>query len=205
MSSATSLAAGTSRIGRILISRLRSVADGMAQSPQLWRAGFACRDFPARRNEFPVPDHRESVATTAERLRNLGAERAPGGFSLEGFPCIFPVDQGSDSRDEFAPDCAHRHSVCGCGDFPTAVGNSPKNLRDSAGSWPSSSGVSEPETAGSGSGRRHGPCLSLLPSWAVRFRRRFPAKMQSELNERLLAPASEEGRNAAEGDRREAE
>ncbi len=28
---------------------------------------------------------------------------------------------------------------------------------------------------------------------------------QSELNERLLAPASEEGRNAAKGDRREAE
>jgi len=39
-------------------------------------SGFACRDFPARRNEFPVPDHRESVATTAERLRNLGAESA---------------------------------------------------------------------------------------------------------------------------------
>ena len=35
MSSATSLAAGTSRIGPILISRPRSVADGMAQSPQL--------------------------------------------------------------------------------------------------------------------------------------------------------------------------
>ena len=39
-------------------------------------SGFACRDFPARRNEFPVPDHRESVAMTAERLRNLGAESA---------------------------------------------------------------------------------------------------------------------------------
>ncbi len=41
-----------------------------------WRAGFACRDFPARRNEFPVPDHRESVAMTAERLGNLGAGSA---------------------------------------------------------------------------------------------------------------------------------
>jgi len=39
-------------------------------------AGVALQNFPARRNKFPVPDHRESVATTAERLRNLGAESA---------------------------------------------------------------------------------------------------------------------------------
>ena len=45
-----------------------------------------------------------------------------------------------------------------------------RNPRDSAGSWPSSPRVSEPETAGFGPGRRRGPCLSLLPSWAVRFR-----------------------------------
>ncbi len=39
-----------------------------------WRAGFACRDFPARRNGFPVRVRRESVAMTGERLGNLGAE-----------------------------------------------------------------------------------------------------------------------------------
>ena len=71
MNSATSLAAGTSRILR----NLSPVADWMAQSPRL-ESGLARRDFPARRNEFPVPDHRESVAITVEGLRNLGAERA---------------------------------------------------------------------------------------------------------------------------------
>ncbi len=38
-------------------------------------------------------------------------------------------------------------------------------------------GEPEPETAGSGLGRRRSRCLSLLPSWAVRIRSRFaPAK-----------------------------
>ena len=66
-----------------------------------------------------------------------------------------------------------RHSVRSCRDFPLARPHSLRNLRDSAGSWPSSPRVSEPETTGPGPGRRRGPRLSLLPSWAVRFRSRF--------------------------------
>ena len=36
------------------------------------------REFPARRKKFPVPDHREFVAITAERLVNLGADSLRG-------------------------------------------------------------------------------------------------------------------------------
>ncbi len=66
------------------------------------------------------------------RLRKgfgISALNPPGGSSFEGFPCIFPVDQGSDSRDEFAPDCLHRHSVCCCGDFPHLLRHSLGILR----------------------------------------------------------------------------
>jgi hypothetical protein len=76
-------------------------------------------------------------------------------------------------RDGFAIDCTHRHSVCCCRDFPRALGHSLRNLRDSAGSWPLSFGVSEPETAGSAPKKRRHPRLSLLPSWAVRIRPRI--------------------------------
>jgi hypothetical protein len=92
----------------------------------------------------------------------ISALDPPGGSSFEGFPCIFPVDQGNVSRDEFAPDCLHRHLVCRCRDFPRALRNCLRNLRDSAGSWPLGPGRSEPETAGSGPGIQRGPCLSLL-------------------------------------------
>ncbi len=47
---------------------------------------MARRHFPARRNEFPVPDHRESVATTAESLRNLGAWVRQEGPVSKDFP-----------------------------------------------------------------------------------------------------------------------
>ncbi len=41
------------------------------------------------------------------------SDRFPAGESDIGeIPCIFPVDQGYGLRDEFAPDCIHRHSVC---------------------------------------------------------------------------------------------
>ncbi len=115
------------------------------------------------------------------RLRKgfgISALNPPGGSSFEGFPCIFPVDQGPDRRDEFAPDCPHRHTVCRCGDFPRALGHSLRNPRDSAGSWPSNPRVSEPETSGSGPGRHRIPRLSLLPSWAVRIRSRFAAALK---------------------------
>jgi hypothetical protein len=53
---------------------------------EAWRAVSLAGEFPARRNEFPVPDHRESVATTAERLRNFGAESARRAPVSSDFP-----------------------------------------------------------------------------------------------------------------------
>ena len=47
----------------------------------------------------------------------ISALDPPGGGSFDEFPCIFPVDQGIDSRDEFAPDSFHRHLVCRRRDF----------------------------------------------------------------------------------------
>ena len=41
-------------------------------------AGVACQDFPARRNEFPAPDHRESVAAAVERLGKFGFSSSRG-------------------------------------------------------------------------------------------------------------------------------
>jgi len=42
------------------------------------KAHLICLDFPARRNNFPVPDHREFVAITAERLVNLDPDSLRG-------------------------------------------------------------------------------------------------------------------------------
>jgi hypothetical protein len=63
-----------------------------------------------------------------------------------------------------------RHSVLRRRDFARAVGNSPRKLRDSAGSWPSSPRATEPETAGSGHRRRSSAGFSPSASWAVRIR-----------------------------------
>jgi hypothetical protein len=101
---------------------------------------------------------------------------SPGSPDFGVFPYIFPANQGFRLRDEFATDCTHRHLVCGCGDFPRALGHSLRNPRDSAGSWPPSPRVSEPETAGSGPRRRSSPRFSLLASWAVRIRSRFASE-----------------------------
>ncbi len=60
------------------------------------------------------------------------------------------------------------------------------NSRESAGFWPSSPGVSEPETAGSGPRSRRSPCFSLLPSWAVRFRSLF-ASATAEAQQRRVS------------------
>ncbi len=54
---------------------------------------------------------------------------------------------------------------------------SQRNPSDSAASWPPGSCASEPETAGSGRGRRRGPCSSLLAIWSVRFRSRFADRL----------------------------
>jgi hypothetical protein len=80
-----------------------------------------------------------------------------GGSSFEGFPCIFPVDQGSDSRDEFAIDSTHRHLVCCCRDSAPPRRHIPRTLRDSTGSWARRVRETEPETGGFGPGRRPAP------------------------------------------------
>ena len=91
----------------------------------------------------------------------------PGEFDFGRFPCIFPAHQGSRPRDEFAPDCLHRHLVCCCRDFPSAAGSSPRNSRDSAGFWPSSPDAPEPET--SGARRSSGPADRFLRRRSGRF------------------------------------
>ena len=75
--SATCLTAETSQIDRILGSR--PVRGEMPWCHRLrLDTGCVFQDFPARRNEFPVPDHREFVTMAAERLGNLGADCAGG-------------------------------------------------------------------------------------------------------------------------------
>ena len=60
----------------------------------------------------------------------------PAGESDIGeFPCSFPIDQGTDYRDEFATDCFHRHLVCGRGDFRRAARVRPEKPRAFAGFW----------------------------------------------------------------------
>jgi hypothetical protein len=121
---------------------------------------------------FPVLELRQHPGMTSKRGRigtNDPAEK-PGSRRI---PCIFPVDQRIGSRDEFAPDCLHRHSVCGSRRLPVCIEGSAENFPRFRGPWPFRVGGSEPETVGSGLGRRLGPCFSLLPSWAVRFRFRF--------------------------------
>ncbi len=95
------------------------------------------------------------------------AERWPSGLRHAPGERVYPEGyRGFESH-------SLRHPVCCCRDFAPASRNSPRNSRDSAGFWPSSPGVSEPETAGSGPRSGRSPCFSLLPSWAVRFRSRF--------------------------------
>ena len=106
--------------------------------------------------DFPVPERREFTRQDP-RLGFSRRTSSAGETRFAAFPCIFSVDQGLQSRDEFAIDCTHRHSVRDCGDFPGALGHSLRKLRDSAGSWPISPRGSEPEMAGSGRRRRSSP------------------------------------------------
>jgi hypothetical protein len=81
--------------------------------------------------DFPVPELREHPGMTPRsgRIGTSGPVEKPGSRRI---PCIFPVDQRIGSRDEFAPDCLHRHSVCGRGDFRRAARVRPRKARDSA-------------------------------------------------------------------------
>jgi len=61
--------------GRDQIATLRGMAGLHHRSLKAHLIGL---DSPARRKKFPVPDHREFVAITAERLVNLGPDSLRG-------------------------------------------------------------------------------------------------------------------------------
>jgi len=75
MRSVACLLAGTFQIVRTLDSALDRERAGWLHRQSL-EAVVVYGEFPARRDGFPVPDHRESVATTAERMANLGSDAA---------------------------------------------------------------------------------------------------------------------------------
>ncbi len=116
----------------------------------------------------------------------ISALDPPGGSSFEGFPCIFPVDQGSDSRDEFAIDSTHRHLVCACRNFPRTPRYSLRNLRDSAGSWRSGLRASGPETGGLRAWQTLGACPSLSAIRPVRPRRGVASRSAGDSSVRAL-------------------
>ncbi len=95
-------------------------------------SGLARRDFPA----LEMSSLLLITGNLSLRLRKgfgISALNPPGGPNLEGFPCTFPAEQGFRHRDEFAPDCAHRHSVCCCRESRANPCSLRRSSRDSAG------------------------------------------------------------------------
>jgi hypothetical protein len=113
-------------------------------------------EFPSQKSllaarDFPVRALREIRRISGRRLRPADGWCLRTALS-RGISLYFPYGTGNSAgRDEFAPDCPHRHSVFGIGDFPHASDDGPVNSRDSAGFWRLECGVSEPETVGWGS------------------------------------------------------
>ncbi len=129
--------------------------------------GFVFQDFPAHRNEFPVPDHRESVPIAAETLGNLGPDCA-WGVRYRQISLYFPYRTGICSRRRVRyrlvpPPSSLRRRRRRRRD----PGRPPKTprLRGVLGEGP---GEAEPETVRYGLGMRRSWHLSLLPSSAVR-------------------------------------
>ncbi len=148
---------------------LLTLGDGLGSGPDGW-TGAQAPPTPAPAPS--TPSHGRARATwTRVRIPpsppQIDTERWPSGLRHAPGERVYPEGyRGFESH-------SLRHPVCCCRDFEPAFRNSPRNSRDSAGFWPSSPGVSEPETAGSGPRSRRSPCFSLLPSWAVRFRSLF--------------------------------
>jgi hypothetical protein len=65
---------------------------------------------------------------------------------FEEFLCIFPVEQGSAPRDEFAPDFVHRHQGNKSRDFPLGFEDGSGKAREFAGCWRLRSFDTEVET-----------------------------------------------------------
>jgi hypothetical protein len=142
-------------------------------------AGIASQEFPAprkrfpvRASKFPVPGRREFFANPAVGLENLGpssARRARFPRNSLHFPCI----SGNWPRRRVRPGLPPPPFSLRPRRLPACSEGSAEKGPRFRGAWRFRSGATEPETADSGLGRRRSRCLSLLPSWAVRFRFRF--------------------------------
>ena len=60
------------------VAAARTPSRNRSRSQRFVLDGVGFLEFPVRRNEFPVLDPREYVATTAERLGNLGPDSTSG-------------------------------------------------------------------------------------------------------------------------------
>ena len=86
----------------------------------------ACRPVPAARTSLLVETNSLFVITGNLPLplwKGVGilALIRPGESDFGRVPCIFPAHQGSRARDEFAPDCLHRHGVRDSGESVPGV------------------------------------------------------------------------------------
>ena len=155
-----------------------SVEDSSLAHAQ-WRMGWLSRlclesglarwDFPARGSEFPVPDHRELVATAAERHRNLRAGSTRR-VQFRRISLYFPCRSGKRQQRRVRSRLAPPPSSPLLQRLPARTPAQPEKSPRFRGVLAPRPRISEPETAGSGPGRRRGPCLSLLRRWAARFR-----------------------------------
>lgn len=126
-------------------------------------------ELPAHDEHFPDLESRESAAAAPESLGFSGLASAQEPSSLQK-TLYFPYRSGNVTRDQFAQDYPHHHSVCWGGDYSRALGRGLRNLRDSAGSWRLRRGGGEPETEAFGGKTCRVARSSLWPSSAVRFR-----------------------------------
>jgi hypothetical protein len=121
---------------------------------------------------FPKPGNTPRSPPNSGRITSAGPAGEP---DSREFPCTFPTHQGRARRDEFAPDCTHRHLVTGCRDFTPEPRGSPRNSRAFAGFWPRGLSESGPERANFGPMRGRDSRFSLLAIAAVRIRPRIPS------------------------------
>jgi len=173
--SATCPAAGTSQIGRTLTLRPRSGTDGLAPSPQLggrWRL----QGFPCSSRRTPCSCSQGIGRYSRGKAREFRLCFQQESQISEKFP-VFSLlirDMASETSSLQTGSSAIQSASPGFGRPGRVL--APKNpvVSRVLGEGP---GEAEPETAGSGPGRRRSRCLSLLPSSAVRIRSRFaPAK-----------------------------
>jgi len=114
-------------------SLLASMVDGWIGSiAAAWRPVSPARiSLLAKTNSlFLITGNLRLWLRNCSRILALVQPREPG---FGEFPCSFPIDQGTDYRDEFATDWFHRQLVCGCRDFAAGTRVEPRNPGVSAG------------------------------------------------------------------------